>query len=129
MDVLPAFAAIECTKFRVHFFLAQQRIDQAFAQQVFGEIEGEFVDEFVEIFEEEKEFFTDCCSIGDGHEISDKYEYFASVYQNMILDYSDTKSEVPKTVEYIEDCLSRISIFDEENLHPAHLEGHPLWIT
>ena len=89
----------------------------------------EETDEFVEIFEEEKEFFTDCCSIGDGHEISDKYEYFASVYQNMILDYSDTKSEVPKTVEYIEDCLSRISIFDEENLHPAHLEGHPLWIT
>ena len=89
----------------------------------------EETDEFVEIFEAEKESFTDCCSIGDGHETSDKYEYFASVYQNMILDYADTKAEVPRTVAYIEDCLSRISIFDEDNLHPVHLEGHPNLIT
>lgn len=89
----------------------------------------EETDEFVEIFESEKEYFTDCCSIGDGHETSDKYEYFASVYQNMILDYADTKAEVPRTVAYIEDCISRISIFDEDNLHPIHLEGHPNWIT
>ena len=86
-------------------------------------------DEFIEIYEAEKDYFTDVTSIGDGHETADNYEYFASVYQNMILYYPQTRSDVPKTVEYIEECLSRISIFDESNLHPALLEGHPHWIA
>ena len=61
--------------------------------------------EFREIFEEEKYNFTDCTSIGDNHEISDVYEYFASVYQNMILDYEETAAEVPKTVNFIETLI------------------------
>lgn len=84
-------------------------------------------EEFLEIYEEEKDYFADVTSIGDGHETADIYEYFASVYQNMILNYQQTRSDVPKTVEYIEECLTRISIFDEDNLQPAHLEGHPHW--
>lgn len=84
-------------------------------------------EEFLAIYETEKDYFTDVTSIGDGHETADNYEYFASVYQNMILNYPQTRSDVPKTVEYIEECLSRISIFDEDNLHPAHIEGHPHW--
>jgi hypothetical protein len=84
-------------------------------------------EEFLKIYEEEKDYFTDVTSIGDGHETADNYEYFASVYQNMILNYPQTRSDVPKTVEYIEECLTRISIFDEDNLQPAHLEDHPHW--
>lgn len=67
-------------------------------------------EEFREIYEDEKDYFSDCTAVGDGHEISNVYEYFASVYQNMILDYDDTKSEVPRTVEYIEKCLVRIPL-------------------
>lgn len=70
-------------------------------------------DAFVAIFEQEKYRFTDMYSIGDGHEISDKYEYFASVYQNMILDYYRTRLEVPQTVAYIEACCAGIRIIEE----------------
>ncbi len=69
----------------------------------------EVTDEFKEIYEDEKDYFSDCTSVGDGHEISSVYEYFASVYQNMILDYDDTKDEIPRTVAYIEKCLGKIS--------------------
>lgn len=65
-------------------------------------------DEFKEIFEKEKYNFTDCVSIGDGHEISDVNEYWASVYQNMIFDYWETYDECPETVEYIESYLNTI---------------------
>lgn len=65
-------------------------------------------DEFNNIFNKERYNFTDCVSIGDGHEISDVNEYWASVYQNMILDYWETYSEVPETVEYIERHLATI---------------------
>jgi len=91
----------------------------------------EETEEFIEIFEAEKEQFTDCCSIGDGHEISDKYEYFASVYQNMILDYEATKAEVPRTVAYIEDCLSRITVSNEpvpaQTSDNGSMWGHTGW--
>lgn len=65
--------------------------------------------EFKEIYEDEKDFFTDCTSVGDGHETYNVYEYFASVYQNMILDYDETQAEIPRTVAYIEKCLGKIS--------------------
>lgn len=74
----------------------------------------EVTDEFKEIYEDEKDYFSDCTSVGDGHEISSVYEYFASVYQNMILDYDDTKAEIPRTVAYIEKCLGKISPNYEE---------------
>lgn len=64
--------------------------------------------EFREIFDREKYNFTDCVSIGDGHEISNVNEYFASVYQNMILDYWGTVDEVPDTVDYIERQLGTL---------------------
>lgn len=64
--------------------------------------------EFREIFDREKYNFTDCVSIGDGHEISNVNEYFASVYQNMILDYWGTVDEVPDTVDYIERQLGNL---------------------
>ena len=75
--------------------------------------------EFYVCYELEKDRFTDCCSVGDGHEISDKYEYFASVYQNIVLDYDETCSEVPRTVSYIEKRLSEIFIFDFPKLYLA----------
>lgn len=65
-------------------------------------------DEFEQIFEKEKYNFSDCVSIGDGHEISDVNEYWASVYQNMILNYDDTYEDIPETVEYIERHLNTI---------------------
>ena len=65
-------------------------------------------DEFNEIFEREKYNFNDCVSIGDGHEISNVNEYWASVYQNMILNYDATYEAVPETVEYIERYLNTI---------------------
>lgn len=65
-------------------------------------------DEFIKIFNREKYNFTDCVSIGDGHEISDVNEYWASVYQNMVLDYWETYEEVPETVEYIKRHLATI---------------------
>lgn len=65
-------------------------------------------DEFEEIFEKEKYNFDDCVSIGDGHEISDVNEYWASVYQNMVLNYDDTYEDIPETVEYIESYLNTI---------------------
>ena len=65
-------------------------------------------DEFNEIFEREKYNFNDCVSIGDGHEISDVNEYWASVYQNMILNYDATYEDIPETVEYIESYLNTI---------------------
>jgi hypothetical protein len=64
--------------------------------------------EFRDIFDREKYNFTDCVSIGDGHEISNVNEYFASVYQNMILDYWGTVDEVPDTVDYIERQLGTL---------------------
>ncbi len=65
-------------------------------------------DEFNEIFEREKYNFNDCVSIGDGHEISDVNEYWASVYQNIVLNYDETYTDVPETVEYIERYLNTI---------------------
>lgn len=65
-------------------------------------------DEFKEIFEKEKYNFNDCVSIGDGHEISDVNEYWASVYQNMVLNYDNTYEDIPETVEYIESYLNTI---------------------
>lgn len=64
--------------------------------------------EFRDIFNREKYNFTDCVSIGDGHEISNVNEYFASVYQNMILDYWGTVDEIPDTVDYIERQLGTL---------------------
>ena len=69
----------------------------------------ELTKEFKEIYEDEKDYFTDCTSAGDGHETYSVYEYFASVYQNMILDYDETQDEIPRTVAYIEKCLGKIS--------------------
>jgi hypothetical protein len=65
-------------------------------------------DEFYDIFYAERDNFHDCTSIGDGHEIMNTDEYFASVYQNMILNYDETYADVPRTVEYIERVLSVI---------------------
>lgn len=61
--------------------------------------------EFKSIYYSERYDFHDCTSVGDGHETSDVIEYFASVYQNMILNYDATKSDVPETVAYIERVL------------------------
>ena len=64
--------------------------------------------EFKEIYNEEKDNFVDCTSIGDGHETSDVQEYFASVFQNMFLDYEETYNSVPETVNYIESIVYNI---------------------
>lgn len=64
--------------------------------------------EFKEIYNEEKDNFVDCTSIGDGHETSDVREYFASVFQNMFLDYEETYNSVPETVNYIESIVYNI---------------------
>jgi hypothetical protein len=64
--------------------------------------------EFYKIYDKEKYNFEDCVSIGDGHEIADVNEYWASVYQNMVLNYDDTYADIPETVEYIESYLNLI---------------------
>lgn len=64
--------------------------------------------EFYKIYDKEKYNFEDCVSIGDGHEISDVNEYWASVYQNMVLNYDATYEDIPETVEYIESYLNLI---------------------
>lgn len=61
--------------------------------------------EFINIYKEECEYFRDITSVGDGHEIESSKEYFASVYQNMCLDYERTVNDVPASVEYIERVL------------------------
>ena len=65
----------------------------------------DYSEEFYELYQLEKDNFTDCTSAGDGHEISNPIAYYASVYQNMILDYDETFNEVPNTVRYIERTL------------------------
>ena len=61
--------------------------------------------EFINIYNEECEYFRDITSVGDGHEVESSKEYFASVYQNMCLDYERTVNDVPASVEYIERVL------------------------
>ena len=66
-------------------------------------------EEFYEIFYDERDNFHDCTNTtGDGHNTVSTDEYFASVYQNMILNYDETYADVPRTVEYIERVLSVI---------------------
>ena len=65
--------------------------------------------EFIGLYNEEKDHFHDITSVGDGHEIESACEYFASVYQNMVLDYEGTRSDVPLTVAYIERELWGVS--------------------
>ena len=82
--------------------------------------------EFINLYEWEGFNFTDCRSIGDGHELDNIQEYFASVYQNMILDYEETKGEVPGTVEYIERRLSEIHIFTFDKIRTRSSDfNHP----
>ena len=63
---------------------------------------------FIKIYSEEQEYFEDCVSIGDGHETSDEREYFASVFQNIFLNYDETYENVPKSTEYIENLINLV---------------------
>ena len=58
-------------------------------------------DEFFEIFELEKSNFVDCMSTGDGHEISNTEEYFASVFCNIILNRQNCQEQVPRSYEFV----------------------------
>lgn len=62
--------------------------------------------EFYDLYVSEHRNFVDITSVGDGHEYSNAEEYFASVYQNMVLDYYSTYAEVPGTCAYIERVIS-----------------------
>lgn len=62
-------------------------------------------EEFKQIFKEEQKMFIDCTAVNDKHEILNEQEYFASVYQNIILNYDDTSKNVPKTVKFIKEHL------------------------
>ena len=62
--------------------------------------------EFYDLYVSEHRNFVDITSVGDGHEYSNAEEYFASVYQNMVLDYYGTYAEVPGTCAYIERVIS-----------------------
>ena len=77
-------------------------VGHAFAYQA---NEADLTNEFLKIYEEERYNFVDCTSIGDGHEFSDSQEYFASVFQNIYLNYDETVANVPKTVYYIENVI------------------------
>lgn len=63
-------------------------------------------EEFLDIFNREADAFSDCTSIGDGHETEDVNEYWASVYQNIIINYDETVLSVPETVSFILDRVS-----------------------
>lgn len=57
-------------------------------------------EEFIQIFEEEKNQFTDCTG-GSDYARSSVNEYFASVFANIILDYNSVSKNCPKSVAYI----------------------------
>ena len=59
------------------------------------------IDEFYEIFELEKYNFHDCFASGDGHEISNVVEYFASVFSNIILNRQNCQEQVPRSFEFV----------------------------
>lgn len=58
-------------------------------------------DEFKVIFNAEKYHFTDVASIGDGHEISSSVEYFAQVFNNIVLYGKDSLGNISKTYEFM----------------------------
>lgn len=57
--------------------------------------------EFADIFESEKRSFIDCTSVGDGHETSSVEEYFASVWQNALVNRERCRQQVPKSYEFV----------------------------
>lgn len=57
--------------------------------------------EFAEIFNAEKYSFVDCTSVGDGHETSSVSEYFASVFQNAIINGANCKNQAPRSYEFV----------------------------
>lgn len=61
--------------------------------------------EFQNIYDTEKYRFIDCTAVNDQHEISNTREYFASVYQNILINYETTKNNIPKTVQFIEQYM------------------------
>ena len=71
--------------------------------------EADETDEFYDIYYAERNNFTDCTNPSTSYNISSTDEYFASVYQNMLLDYDGTYADVPQTVDYINSVLSEIS--------------------
>lgn len=57
--------------------------------------------EFETIYNEEKYTFVDSTSVGDGHEISDTQEFFASVFSEAMLNPEGCKATAPKAYEYV----------------------------
>lgn len=57
--------------------------------------------EFRKIFNKEKYTYVDCTSVGDGHETSSAKEYFASVFQSILIDEENCKKTAPKSYEFI----------------------------
>ena len=57
--------------------------------------------EFAQIFEAEKYSFVDCTAVGDGHETSNIQEYFASVFQNAIINAGNTSKNAPQSYNFV----------------------------
>ncbi len=57
--------------------------------------------EFAQIFEAEKYSFVDCTAVGDGHETSNVQEYFASVFQNAIINSGNCQRQAPRSYEFV----------------------------
>ncbi len=61
---------------------------------------GSYSEEFQGIYEAEAENFTDCTGHSE-YARTNTQEYFASVFQNIILDPSGTQASVPASFEYV----------------------------
>ena len=62
--------------------------------------------EFTDIYNEEKNTFKYTNSCGDGHEFSNTVEYFASAFDEYIINPSGCQATAPKTYEYIQRTLA-----------------------
>ena len=94
-------------------YIKEDRINRALLHEIGHVLDYECglpsqTEEFHQIYVVEKQRFVDCTSVNDRHEIVNEKEYFASVYQNIILNYEDTVRNVPRTVEFIERELNHV---------------------
>lgn len=58
-------------------------------------------EDFLKAYESEKEEFNDIHSIGNGHETSNNYEYFAAVFSNILKGNNSCQKDIPQSYEIV----------------------------
>ena len=92
-------------------YIKEDRVERALLHEVGHALDYELgfvseTEEFKALYNIESLRFIDKTAVNDRHEICNEHEYFASVYQNIIINRGQTLKNVPKTVEYILENVS-----------------------